>query len=176
MQKTTIPLAALDRILLRVRGLIADLKRQPSEGEVKMVEWLENIIRDNGDDDPVATIIRKIGKLRQGWDRPLTSMEQHSLYGSLDCLREITDPEWEMMGRFLAYTPRMGERLYQVRNRDRFIQDPMNTLGCAEDWNKAHRKSSAPRATPRPTEDNPIPSETPTNEVVREIFKDFLQQ
>ena len=175
-QKTLIPTAALGRMLARVRGLIADLKRQPEPGELKMVEWLETLVKDNEDPDPLATIISKIGTLRSGWERPLTSMEQHNLFGSLDCLREITDGEWEKMKRFLAYTPRGGERLYQVRNRDRFIQDPLSTLSCAEDWEKAHRRTpSGPRATHRPTEDNPIPHDTPSREVMREIFKDFLQ-
>lgn len=173
-QKTLIPTAALGRILSRVRGMITDLKRQPSRQEVAMVEWLETMVKDNEDPDPVASIIRKIGALRPGWERPLTSMEQHNLYGSLDCLREITDQEWDKMLRFLSYEPKSWEKLYQVRHRDRFIQDPINTLNCAEDWDRANRKQTGPRATPRPTEDNPIPQEAPTREVMREIFKDFL--
>jgi hypothetical protein len=145
MSKVVIPSSALERILLRVRGMMADLKRPASDKEHALVEWLEKMT-DEGDGNDMDSLVRKVGSLRSGWDRPLTAMEMHTLYGSSECLNDFSKLEWELMRDYLAYQPRPGEKFYQVKSREWFLKSPVDTLTAAEGWAQTHRrKPTAPR-------------------------------
>lgn len=146
MSKIVIPANALARILTRVRGMLPDLKRPATDQERAMVDWLEKMT-DESDGNDMDALVRKIGLLRPGWDRALTAMEMHTLHGSSECLTDFADHEWQLMREYLAYQPRGGERFWQVRSREKFLQAPVDTLTAAEEWAKTHRRKPA---VPRP--------------------------
>ena len=151
MSKILIPSTALERILLRIRGMMADLKRPPSDKERALVEWLEKMT-DAGDGDDMDALARKIGHLRNGWDRAMTAMEMHTLHGSSECLNDFSKDEWELMREYLHYTPRAGEKFWQVRSREKFLQAPVDTLTAAEDWARTHRRKASPVKPPEARE------------------------
>lgn len=163
---------ALERLRDHVRNLIRDCKRETTEKERAIVPWLERLLEDDADPDPIRSITAHISSLRPGWERPMTAMEQHTFHGSLECLRSVTAEEWKLMRDFLGYTPRGGERLYQVRNRDRFLQAPMDTLGAAQEWVKTQRRTGPGIPAARrhdPEKERPDVSAT---DLLSELFKD----
>jgi hypothetical protein len=110
-----------------------------------MVRWFEEFLSD--DVSPVDRVLRQLGKLKPGWERPLSQIEMHEMHGSLDFLSTVTDSEWQTIREFLSYTPKSWEKLYQVKSRQWFLQSPVDTLTAAETWKDAN-KASEPRRKP----------------------------
>ena len=172
--KITISRQAVEKLLEAFKGTLAELQRIPNERELKMIKWFETTLSD--DLSPVDEIVRKVNKLREEWARlPMTAMEMHSLHGCLESLEGMEDRDWHIIRDYLAYSPRHGERFYQVRSRDRFLSAPVDTLVAAAEWAKTHRKK--PAATRHP--DLPKPEETRREykpEEFREMFRGILPE
>jgi hypothetical protein len=172
--KITISRQAVEKLLSAFKLTLVELQRHPSEREAKMIKWFETTLSD--DLSPVDEIVRKVNKLREEWARlPMTAMEMHSLHGCLECLEGMEDRDWHIIRDYLAYSPRHGERFYQVRSRDRFLSAPVDTLVAAAEWAKTHRKK--PAATRHP--DLPKPEETRREykpEEFREMFRGILPE
>ena len=69
----------------------------------------------------------------------MTAMEQHHLHGAMETLSEFTDGEWQSIREYLAYKPKSHEKLFQVSNRNWFLENPVNTLTAAETWKDANK-------------------------------------
>lgn len=125
--------SALEKLLDRFREVCT----APTERDSTMIRWFTEFLSD--DASPVDRVLRQLGKLKQGWDRPLSQIEMHELNGSLDFLSTLTDSEWQTIAEFLAYTPKSWEKLYQVKSRQWFLQSPVDTLTAAESWKDANK-------------------------------------
>lgn len=136
---------ALEKLVDAFESLMIELPRDPSDRERTMLRWFREFLSD--DVSPVDRVMRQLGKLRPGWDRPLSQVEMHELNGSLDTLATFTDSEWQDIGAWLSYKPKSWEKLYQVHNRQSFLRAPVDTLTAAESWkdqNKPARKAPPP--------------------------------
>jgi len=174
--KITISRQAVEKLLAAFKATLAETGRAATEREMKMIEWFDMTLSD--DLSPVEDIIRKSNKLRDEWDRiPLTAAEMHDLHGSLDCLQSFENGDWHIMKRFLAYTPRHGEKLYQVRSRRQFFVSPVDTLVASREWEKTHCKRPTQSPTPRHPD---LPQDTTRREhspeEFREMFKGILPE
>ena len=124
---------ALEKLLARFKELCA----APTERDATMIRWFDEFLSD--DASPVDRVMRQLGKLKPGWERPLSQIEMHELNGSLDFLSTVTDSEWQTIAEFLQYTPKSWEKLYQVKSRQWFLQSPVDTLTAAETWKDANK-------------------------------------
>lgn len=132
---------ALEKLLARFKELCA----APTERDSTMIRWFDEFLSD--DASPVDRVLRQLGKLKPGWERPLSQIEMHEMNGSLDTLSSFTDSEWQDIAAWLNYKPKSWEKLYQVQNRQSFLRAPVDTLTAAETWkdqNKPARRSQAP--------------------------------
>lgn len=173
MAKIVLPFLSFERILIHVRGILADLKREPSDTESRMVEWLEMKV-SHGLTDSINRVASEVGKLRPGWNKPMTSVEMHDLHGALDTLQDLVPSEWQTIREFLAYKPKTGEKLFQVTNRLWFIQNPVNTLNAAEIW-KRDREKRRPSKTGEQyasTHQDTL-AEPDVKALLADVFKDF---
>lgn len=173
--KITLSRQAVEKLLAAFKAALAETGRVATEREMKMVEWFEMTLSD--DLSPVDDIVRKVNKLRDEWARlPMTAMEMHSLHGCLECLQGMEDRDWHIIKDFLAYSPRHGERFYQVRSRDRFLSAPVDTLVAAAEWAKTHRKRPVQSAPRHPD----LPQDATRREYkpdeFREMFKGILPE
>jgi hypothetical protein len=171
--KITLSREAVEKLLAAFKATLAETGRAATERESKMIHWFEMTLSD--DLSPVEEIVRKVNKLRDEWARlPMTAMEMHSLHGSLDCLHGMEDRDWYIVKDFLAYTPRHGEKFYQVRSRNAFLSAPADTLVAASEWAKTHRKRQI-QPSPRHPD---LPQDTTRREYkpdeFREMFKGIL--
>lgn len=174
MAKVLLPLLALERFIVHARAMLADLRRSPSEPELKMVEWLEGRLKDYKT-DPIVRVCREVGKLRPGWDRQMTAMEMHELHGALETLQDLTAWEWETIRLYLAYKPRSGEKLFQVTSRHWFMQNPVNTLTAAEVWRRENEKRKPVHSTLNSAQSTHSDAlmEPDVKAMAADIFKDF---
>ena len=172
MARVVLDLHAVERLLVRVKDLVRDLNRPPTDAEQRMVKWLEDKIADS--DDSMEVIMRRVNTLRPSWGRfPFTAVEMHTLHGSLGVLREMTDADAKLIREYLEYCPKPGERFFQVRNRDKFLQAPHDTISAAEDWAKTHRRVRA-----KPITLNSVQSthqDSPMGEDVKAIFSEIFK-
>jgi hypothetical protein len=174
MARVVLPLLALERFIVHARAMLADLKRSPSEKELAMVDWLEGRLKDYKT-DPVTRVSREVGKLRPGWERPLTAMEMHELHGALETLQDLTVSEWETIREYLAYKPRSGEKLFQVTSRLWFMQNPVNTLTAAECWHREKTKRKPVHSTLNSGQSSHSDTsmEPDVKTLLADVFKDF---
>jgi hypothetical protein len=135
---------ALEKLVDAFESLMIELPRDPSDRERTMLRWFREFLSD--DVSPVDRVMRQLGKLRPGWERPLSQVEMHELNGSLDTLATFTDSEWQDIGAWLSYKPKSWEKLYQVQNRQSFLRAPVDTLTAAESWKDQNRPSKRPQA------------------------------
>jgi len=169
--KITISRDAVEKLLAAFRSVLRETGRDATERERIMLRWFDETLSDST--DYVAEVARKVNKLRDEWARiPMTAMELHSLHGCLECLRNLEDRDWWVMREFLAYTPRHGERFYQVKSRDRFLSAPVDTLVAAGEWAKTHRKKPA-SATVRRHPD--LPRDKTRREYKPEEFREMFK-
>jgi len=133
---------ALEKLLARFKELCA----APTERDATMVRWFDEFLSD--DASPVDRVMRQLGKLKPGWERPLSQIEMHEMHGSLDTLSTFTDGEWQTIAEFLQYTPKSWEKLYQVKSRQWFLQSPVDTLTAAETWKDANKVKTPRRQEP----------------------------
>jgi hypothetical protein len=136
--KLSIRRVAIEKLLARFKEVCAS----PTERDDTMVRWFEEFLSD--DVSPVDRVLRQLGKLKPGWERPLSQIEMHEMHGSLDALSSLTDSEWSCIAEWLTYKPKSWEKLYQVQNRQSFLRSPIDTLTAAETWKDAN-KASEPR-------------------------------
>jgi hypothetical protein len=136
---------AVEKIVDALESVLAELSRPPSEREAAMVRWFREFLSD--DVSPVDRVVKQVGTLKPGWDRPLSQIEMHEMHGSLETLASLTDTEWRDIGAWLQYKPKSWEKLYQVQNRQSFLRSPVDTLTAAETWRDAN-KASTPRKKP----------------------------
>jgi hypothetical protein len=136
---------ALEKLVDAFESLLVEVPRDPSDRERTMLRWFREFLSD--DVSPVDRVVRKLGTLKVGWERPLSQVEMHELNGSLDTLATFTDSEWQDIAEWLSYKPKSWEKLYQVQNRQSFLRAPVDTLTAAESWkdqNRPSRRSQAP--------------------------------
>jgi hypothetical protein len=138
--------SALEKLLARFKELCAS----PTERDSTMVRWFEEFLSD--DATPGDRVLRQIGKLKQGWERPLSCEEMQELHGSMDALSTLTESEWATIREWLNYKPKSWEKLYQVQNRKSFLRSPVDTLTAAETWKDANKPRD--RATRKPVDES----------------------
>jgi len=136
---------ALEKIVDAFERLLIELPRDPSDRERTMLQWFREFLSD--DVSPLDRVTRQVATLKPGWDRPMTAMEEHHLHGAMDTLTDFTDGEWQTIRNYLAYKPKSYEKLFQVSNRNWFLENPVNTLTAAETWRDANR-AIEPRKKP----------------------------
>jgi len=141
--KLLIRRVAIEKLLARFK----ELATSPTERDATMIRWFEEFLSD--DVSPVDRVLRHLGKLKPGWDRPLSQIEMHEMNGSLDTLATFTETEWADIAAWLQYKPKSWEKLYQVQNRQSFLRAPVDTLTAAETWKDANKPTKRPQA---PTE------------------------
>jgi hypothetical protein len=124
---------ALEKLLARFKELCT----APTDRDATMIRWFDEFLSD--DVSPVDRVLRQLGRLKPGWDRPLSQVEMHEMNGSLDTLATFTDAEWSDIAEWLQYKPKSWEKLYQVQNRQSFLRSPVDTLTAAETWKDANR-------------------------------------
>ena len=140
---------ALEKIVNAFESLLVELPRDPSDRERTMLRWFREFLSD--DVSPVDRVLRQLGRLKPGWDRPLSQVEMHEMNGSLDTLATFTDAEWSDIADWLQYKPKSWEKLYQVQNRQSFLRSPVDTLTAEETWkdaNKPARRKEEPTSAP----------------------------
>lgn len=142
MTKLLIRRDALEKIVNALESLIAEVPREATDRERVMVRWCREFL--SNDVTPVDRVLKQLGTLKAGWDRPLSQVEMHELHGSLDTLSTFTDAEWQAIAAWLSYKPKSYEKLFQVQNRQSFLRAPVDTLTAAETWRDAN-KSHEPR-------------------------------
>lgn len=169
--KLSIRRDAIEKLLAAFKATLAELGRESSDRERAMIRWFEEFLSD--DVSPVDRVTRCVGKLKPGWDRPLSHLEMHELHGSLDTLATFTDAEWATCRDWLNYKPKSWENLFQVQNRSSFLRAPVDTLNAAEAWQHA-RKASEPRQ--RPANGKHDGKADYDVSEAREIFTDFLKK
>jgi hypothetical protein len=128
---------ALEKIVNAFEALLVELPRDPSDRERTMLRWFREFLSD--DVSPVDRVLRQLGRLKPGWERPLSQVEMHEMNGSLDTLATFTDAEWSDIAEWLQYKPKSWEKLYQVQNRQSFLRSPVDTLTAAETWKDANK-------------------------------------
>lgn len=138
---------ALEKIVNAFESLLVELPRDPSDRERTMLRWFREFLSD--DVSPVDRVLRQLGRLKPGWERPLSQIEMHELNGSLDTLATFADSEWDDIAAWLSYKPKSWEKLYQVQNRQSFLRAPVDTLTAAETWKDQNKPTKRPQA---PTE------------------------
>ena len=151
---------AIEKLLARFKELCAD----PTERDSTMIRWFDEFLSE--DASPVDRVLRQLGKLKPGWERPLSQIEMHEMNGSLDTLASLTDTEWKCIGEWLTYKPKSWEKLYQVQNRQSFLRAPVDTLTAAETWRDANKAS-----TPRKMAVNEPVGDTMTKEEMLAILR-----
>lgn len=164
MTKLHVRRDALEKIVDAFERLLVELTRDPTDRERTMLRWFREFLSD--DVSPLDRVTRQIATLRPGWDRPMTSMEEHQLHGAMATLTDFTDSEWQTIRDYLAYKPKTYEKLFQVANRNWFLENPVNTLTAAETWKDANR-TVEPRRKPV----NESAGETMTKEEMLAILR-----
>lgn len=124
---------AIEKLVARFREVL----REPTEKDGVMLRWFDEQLSDTI--TPVDRVLKHLGTLKPGWERALSQVEMHELHGSLDTLRDFTDGEWQTIRDYLAYTPKSWEKLYQVKSRLWFLQQPVDTLTASETWKDARK-------------------------------------
>jgi len=124
---------AIEKLLARFKEVCSS----PNERDATMIRWFDEFLSD--DASPVDRVLRQLGKLKPGWERPLSQIEMHEMSGSLDTLATFTDSEWQDIAAWLSYKPKSYEKLYQVQNRQSFLRSPVDTLTAAETWKDANK-------------------------------------
>jgi len=137
MSKLILPRSAVEKLVARFKGIFSDHGIAPTERDQTIMRWYDEQLSDEL--NPIDRILKELGILKPGWDRPLSQIEMHELHGSLETLRDFTPREWEVIRRFLAYTPKSYEKLWQVKSRQWFLQAPVDTLTAAETWEDANK-------------------------------------
>ena len=146
MTKLLIRRDALEKIVNALESLIAEVPREATDRERVMVRWCREFLSD--DATPVDRVLKQLGTLKPGWDRPLSQVEMHEMHGSLDTLSTFTDAEWQTIREFLQYVPKSWEKLYQVKSRQWFLQAPVDTLTASETWRDANKLKTPRRQEP----------------------------
>jgi len=136
---------AVEKLVNAFESALIELPREPTDRERTILRWYREFLSD--DVSPVDRVLRQLGKLKPGWDRPLSQVEMHEMNGSLDALATFTDAEWLAVAEWLSYKPKSWEKLYQVQNRQSFLRAPVDTLTAAETWRDAN-KAQEPRRKP----------------------------
>jgi len=136
---------AVEKLVNAFESALIELPREPTDRERTILRWYREFLSD--DVSPVDRVLRQLGKLKPGWERPLSQVEMHEMNGSLDALATFTDAEWLAVGEWLSYKPKSWEKLYQVQNRQSFLRAPVDTLTAAETWRDAN-KALEPRRKP----------------------------
>lgn len=142
MTKLAIRRDAIEKLVDAFESVLRDMPRDPTDRERTMLRWFREFLSD--DVSPVDRVLKQLGTLKPGWERPLSQVEMHELHGSLDTLSTFTDAEWQAIAAWLSYKPKSYEKLYQVQNRQSFLRTPVDTLTAAETWRDAN-KSHEPR-------------------------------
>lgn len=140
--KLSIRRDAVEKLVDAFESVMVELPRQPTDRERTMLRWFREFLSDNV--TPVDRVLQEVGKLKEGWARPLSQIEMHELNGSLEFLATVTDGEWQVMREWLNYKPKSWENLYQVKNRQSFLRAPVDTLNAAEAW-RDQNKAAEPR-------------------------------
>jgi hypothetical protein len=96
-----------------------------------------------GEISTMDAIKAKVNTLRPEWKKMphFSGVELHTLQSCAHSLECLTEPDWQLMRDFLAYTPRGAEKPYQVRSREKFLQTPVDTLTAATEWQKSQGNS-----------------------------------
>lgn len=143
--KLSIRRDAVEKLVDAFESVMVELPRQPTDRERTMLRWFREFLSDTV--TPVDRVLTELGKIKDGWDRPLSQIEMHELHGSLDTLASFTDGEWLIIREWLNYKPKSWENLYQVKNRQSFLRAPVDTLTAGEAW-RDQNKTSEPRRKP----------------------------
>jgi hypothetical protein len=137
MTKLAIRRDALEKIVDAFEKLLVEVPREPTDRERTMLRWCREFLSD--DVSPVDRVLKQLGTLKPGWERPLSQVEMHEMHGSLDTLSTFTDAEWQTIREYLSYAPKSWEKLYQVKSRQWFLQAPVDTLTASETWRDANK-------------------------------------
>ena len=137
MTKILIQRDAIEKLRARLKSVFTENSIAPTERDSTMVRWFDEILSDNI--TPVDRVRKELGRLKPGWERPLSQVEMHEMHGSLDTLSTFTDSEWKTIRDYLQYVPKSWEKLYQVKSRQWFLQAPVDTLTAAETWRDANK-------------------------------------
>lgn len=128
---------AVEKLVNAFESALIELPREPTDRERTMLRWYREFLSD--DVSPVDRVLRQLGKLKPGWERPLSGEEMQEMHGSLETLATLTDGEWQAIAAWLSYKPKSWEKLYQVQNRRSFLRAPVDTLTAAETWRDANK-------------------------------------
>ena len=137
MTKLAIRRDAIEKLVDAFEKLLVEVPREPTDRERTMLRWFREFLSE--DLSPVDRVLRQLGKLKPGWERPLSGEEMQEMHGSLETLATLTDGEWQSIAAWLSYKPKSYEKLYQVQNRRSFLRAPVDTLTAAETWRDANK-------------------------------------
>ncbi len=135
--KLAIRREAVEKLVDAFEKLLVEVPRELTDRERTMLRWFREFLSEEL--SPVDRVLKQLGTLKPGWERPLSQVEMHEMHGSLDTLSTFTDGEWHAIAAWLSYKPKSWEKLYQVQNRQSFLRAPVDTLTAAETWRDANK-------------------------------------